>query len=48
MYITMPQIIKFTDSSKTQKSRYFENQTLFLQITKNYFLNVKGYNTAKT
>ena len=42
------QITKFTDSSKTRKSKYFENETLFLQITKNHFLNIKGYNIAKT
>ena len=27
-----PQILKFVDFTKTQKSRYLENETFFLQI----------------
>ena len=44
----MPQILKFVDFTKTQKSRFLENEILsFLQIKKfiNYIL--QGYFTAK-
>ena len=30
----LPQILKFVDFTKTQKSRYLENETFFLQIKK--------------
>ena len=36
------QILKYVDFTKTQKSRYFENKTFFLQIKK-----FKGYFMAK-
>ena len=35
--MTMPQILKFVDFTKTQKSRYFENETLI-------FLRKKKFN----
>ena len=43
MPIMMSQILKSGDFTKTQKSRYFENEALFfLQIK-----NIKGYFIAK-
>ena len=42
------QILKFKDSSKTQKTKYLEKKTIFfLQIKKNYSLYIKSYNIAK-
>ena len=39
----MSQILKFVNSSKTQKSNYLENKTLFLlQTKKNHLLPIKG------
>ena len=42
----MPQIIKFVNFTKTQKSRYLENETLFFQIKYNkniIFLSIKKF-----
>ena len=36
MSMMTSQILKFVDFIKTQKSRYSENETFFLQIKKNY------------
>ena len=37
------QILKFEDSSKTRKSRWLENETLFfLQIKKNHYIHING------
>ena len=47
MAMMMSQILKFVDFTKTQKSRYLENKTFFLQIKKNHLLHVKGYFIAK-
>ena len=48
MAMMMSQILKSVDFTKTQKSRYLENKTLFfLQIKKNHLLHVKGYFIAK-
>ena len=34
MSMMMPQILKYVDFTKTQKSRYLENETFFLGIKK--------------
>ena len=42
------QILKFVGFTKTKKSRYFENETLFfLQIKTIHLLHVKNYFMAK-
>ena len=42
------QILKSADFTKTQKSRYLENETyFFLQIKKIHKLHIKGYFMAK-
>ena len=44
MSLMTSQILKSLDFTKTQKSRYLENETLlFLQIKKNHLLHIKGY-----
>ena len=37
------QILKSVDFTKTQKSRYLENETFFLQIKKINYILIKGY-----
>ena len=44
----MSQILKFLDFTRTQKSRYFENKTLFfLQIKQTNSSYIKGYFMVK-
>ena len=48
MSMMMPQILQFLDITKTQKSKYLENETsFFLQIKKIHLLHIKGYFMAK-
>ena len=37
----MSEILKFVDSSKTQKSKYLENETFFLKIIKNIYYTLR-------
>ena len=41
------QILKFTDSWETQKSKYLENKSNFFIWKKNHSLHIKGYIMAK-
>ena len=43
------QILKFVDFTKTQKSRYLKNETLFFLHIKNIinYTHIKGYFIAK-
>ena len=41
------QIFKFVDFTKTQESRYFQNETLFFLQIKKIQLHIKGYFMAK-
>ena len=41
MSMMMSQILKFVDFSKTQKSRYLENETFFLAV-KNSLITHQG------
>ena len=43
----MSQILKLVDSSKTQKSNFFDNEAFFLQIKKVPILCIIGYNMVK-
>ena len=43
----MSQILKFVDFTKTQKSTYVENETLFFLRKKNSLIIHQGYFTAK-
>ena len=43
----MSQILKLVDSSKTQKSNFFDNEAFFLQIKKIPILCIIGYNMVK-
>ena len=52
MYVEMPlmtsQILKFVNFTETQKSRYLEKKTFFLQVKKfNNYISIKGYFIAK-
>ena len=41
------EIMKFAYFTKTQKSKYFENKTLFFSIKKINSFDVKGYFMAR-
>ena len=43
MSMMKSQILKFVDFTKTQKSRYLENETLFFLQIKKFILHIKGY-----
>ena len=52
MYVEMSlmtsQILKFVNFTETQKSRYLEKKTFFLQVKKfNNYISIKGYFIAK-
>ena len=47
MSMKMSQILKFVYFTKAQKSRYFENNTLFFLQIKIHYLHIKGYFLAK-
>ena len=47
MSLLTSQILKFADSFKTQKCKYLENETYFLQIKKNHSLYIKCCNMSK-
>ena len=40
-------ILKFADLQITQKPKYFENETFFLQMKKIIHYNLKGHNVLK-
>ena len=37
------QILKSVDFTETQKSRYLENETFFIQIKKIRYIHIKGF-----
>ena len=39
MYMMMSQILKFLDFTRTQKSKYLENETLFFNTSNKKFIN---------
>ena len=47
MSMMASQILKLVDSTKTQKTKYLQNETFLLQMKKNHSLSVKDYNMAK-
>ena len=47
MFMTISQILNFLDSPKTQKSKYPESKTFFLQFKNSLSLYIKGYNVAR-
>ena len=47
MSMKTSQILKFTDSWETQKSKYLENKSNFFIWKKNHSLHIKGYIMAK-
>ena len=41
------QILQFMDFTKTQKSKYLQNEIFILQIKKSHYLHIKDYVMAK-
>ena len=46
MAMMTSQILKSEDFTKTQKSRYLENETLFFSNKEIHSLRIKGYHTV--